>query len=214
MERIICDSFDKEQAPVWKFDADSLKTKEFNRKIKAVNDMYAWLYGKGILEKISFEFKDYSDSTYFAFDVNDLKPYRTAMENCDVEDAALAVQNIFDAEYTPCLYSGAIELTWPMITYREFDGTTERSWECGLCKHMNSVGVLDVEAVRKTQGVKAAVKLAFELSEFEPSDLDKSISHDTQSGLDEQIGEAKTVCDETGGPRSAQPEKGAIDKVR
>lgn len=171
MERIICDSFDKERAPVWKFNEQSEKTIEFNRKIKAVNDMYAWLYEKGVLEKISFEFKDYSDSTYFAFDVKDLEPYRKDMENAGFQDTTLAVRHIFDEKYSPCLYSGAIELTWPMITYRDFDGTVSRSWECGLCKHMSSIGVLDVEAVREKQGVKAAVKLAFELSEFEPSDL-------------------------------------------
>lgn len=174
MERIICDSFDKERAPVWKFDAESPKTKEFNRKIKAVNNMYDWLYEKGILEKISFEFKDYSDATYFSFDVKDLEPYRKDMENAGFEDTTLAVKHIFDIDYAPCIFTGAIELAWHMSTYRNIAGCVGSSRECSLVKQFNNKAASEVLSIKKDKGIKEAVKHAFVLAEFEPSDLVKS----------------------------------------
>ena len=171
MERIICDSFEKGKVSQWTLDADSPSTQAFNRKIKAVNNMFAWLYEKGILDKIAFEMKDYVDVTYFALDAKDLAPYREEMVSSGLEDADLAVQHIFDEEYSPCMFSGAIELTWMMRTYRDFDGTVSRSWECDLCRHLNSSAVLDVEEVKESRGVKEAVKLAFELSGFMPCDV-------------------------------------------
>lgn len=169
MERIICDSFVKDEVKLWDLEPESVNTKTFNRKILAVNNMYMWLYEQGILDKIAFEMKDYTNITYFAFDVKNLEPYRNAMENCGVEDAAIAVQHIFDEKYSPCLYSGAIELTWTMFSYRDIDGTVGRSWECELCRHLNAGAVLDVGDIKEKQGVKAAVKHVFELSGFEPS---------------------------------------------
>lgn len=171
MERIICDSFAKGKVTQWTLDADSPSTQAFNRKIKAVNNMFAWLYEKGILDKVAFEMKDYTDTTYFALDVKDLAPYREEMASSGLEEAELAIQHIFDEEYSPCMFSGAIELTWMMRTYRDFDGTVSRSWECDLCRHLNSSAVLDIEEVKENKGVKEAVKLAFELSGFMPCDV-------------------------------------------
>lgn len=167
MERIICDNYQKNGKHLFGEDP----TTEFNQKIVAINNMYGWLYEKGILEKRSFEFKDYSDITYFALDAQDLLPYRSAMEASGVEGAELATRHIFDVEYSPCLYSGAIELAWTMFSYRDFDGTVSRSWENELCRHMNSSAVLDVRKMKDERGVKEAVKLSFELSGFEKTDM-------------------------------------------
>jgi GNAT superfamily N-acetyltransferase len=167
MERIICDSYQKGDKHLFDDDPNT----EFNQKIMAVNNMYGWLYEKGILRKVSFEFKDYSDITFFAFDAKELLPYRKAMEASGIDGAKLATEHIFDAEYSLCKYSGAIELSWTMFTYRDFGGTISRSWETDLCRHLNSPAVLDIRKAREQQGIKEAVKLSFELSGFEKSDL-------------------------------------------
>lgn len=171
MQRIICDIYSKDKLRLWEFDANSPSTRDFNRKITAVNNMYAWLYEKGILENVSFEFKDYSDQTYFAFDTKDLAVYRKEMEISDVKDAALAVQHIFDEEYTPCNFCGAIELTWTMQTYRDVDGCVGRSWENSLVQGLNNKAICDLPYIVAEKGVKEAVKVLFERCEFVPTDL-------------------------------------------
>lgn len=165
--RILVDCYEKGEKHIWGNDANE----QFNKTIIAVNDMYGWLYNQGILKKASFCWKDYSDMTYFALDVDDLKPYLKEMISSGVNNTSLAIRYIFHEPFTPCLYSGAIELGWTMMTYRDFDGTVSRSWECGIIQSLSSPAVLDVEKIRKEKGVKEAVKYAFEISEFEPSDL-------------------------------------------
>lgn len=170
LERVISDSYTKGEKQIWGSD----KTDEFNRRILAVNDMYGWLYQQGILRQVCFEWKDYSDITYFAFNAQKLAPYRTQMENSGLSDAALAVQYIFDEDRRPCLYSGAIELGWTMRTYRDFDGTVGKSWECDLVSHLDSPTVLEIEEIRERDGIQAAIHSVFEYSAFEPSDISKN----------------------------------------
>lgn len=171
VERIICDSYDKVEKHLFTFNPNSQNTKAFNEKILAVNDMYGWLYEQGILKRISFEFKDYSDVTYFAFDVEDLKPYRSQMERCGIKNAKLAVVHIFDIQYTPCFYSGAIELSWTMQTYRDNGGCAGRSWECELIRHLDNKSAFEIWKTKEEKGVKEAIKQAFIVNDFEPSDL-------------------------------------------
>ena len=177
MTRIITDSYFKKDKPIWDLDIDSPRNQEFNRKILAVNDMYGWLYEKGILRDVSFEFKDYSDMSYFALDVKDLGPYRSEMEKSGLKDASLAVHHIFDEEYTPCQYSGAIQLGWTMNTYRDIDESVGSSWETGLIQHLNSSAVHKILDIQREKGVKAAVSKTFELSGFEPDLFDKACEY-------------------------------------
>lgn len=179
MPRIISDTYEKGEKHIWDLDKDNPVNQEFNRKIIAVNDMYGWLYKKGILRDVSFEFKDYSDISFFALDVKDLAPYRSEMEQSGVQNASLAVQHIFDEEYTPCLFSGAIQLGWTMRTYRDIDGCVGRSWEIDLIQHLNNSAVHDILAINneKFLGVRAAVSKTFELSGFEPDLFDKACEY-------------------------------------
>lgn len=167
IERIICDCYEKQEKHIFGSDPNT----SFNQKILAVNNMYGWLYNKGILKEISFEFRNYSDIAYFAFDVADLEKYREAMMESGVEGAELAIQHIFDEKYSPCHYSGAIELGWTMMSYRDFSGTVSRDWECELSRHLDACTVLDVEKIKEEKGVKEAVRAMFEFSGFDPSDL-------------------------------------------
>ena len=170
--RILVDSYTKGEK--YLFGSTPSQREEnaaFNRRISAVNRMYGWLYDQGILGKVSFEFKDYSSDTEFALDVRDLIPYRQAMENSGIEDAETAVYYIFDADCTPCHYSGAIELGWTMSTYRNVDGCVGRSWECGLIRGLNTDGIYEVSRVREEKGTKEAVKALFAQYTWGPSDL-------------------------------------------
>ena len=175
MERIICDIYIKGEKQTWGSD----KTDEFNRRILAINNMYGWLYQQGILEKASFQWKDYLAGTYFALDVKDLAPYRSQMENSGIPDAELAVQHIFDREYSPCHYSGAIQLSWTMSTYRSVDDCVGHSWECGLIQGLNLPAIYGIQAVLEAQGPKAAVSAAFAIFKWRPSDLVKESSLDS-----------------------------------
>lgn len=165
MARIISDSYIKGEKQIWGDDPKDA----FNQKILAVNNMYGWLYQQGILEKVSFVFKDYAEGTHFALNAKDLEPYRREMEECGAESAALAVHHIFDEEYTPCVYSGAITLGWTMSTYRDVDGCVGRSWECDLIKCLNTEGIYDIANIRDEQGVKAAVVALYSQFDWNPT---------------------------------------------
>ena len=169
MERIISDTYVKGKKHIFMDDPDT----EFNKKIVAVNNMYAWLYDQGILEKTSFVYKDYSDVTYFAVDAKDLEPYRKEMEASNVDGAALAVSHIFDEHYTPCRYSGAIELGWMMATYRDVDGCVGRSWECDLIKSLNTEGIYKIYDIQREKGTKEAVKALYDEFEWKKEGLIK-----------------------------------------
>ena len=131
--------------------------------MNAVNTAYGYLYEKGILQTLAFEYIEYESKVMFAIDTEKLLPYRKELESSEIPELVTAAREIFDVEYTPCLYSGAVELAWTMETYREFDGTTERSWEIEPCRHMESDQVLDVLEIRENSGASEAVKYIFKL---------------------------------------------------
>lgn len=160
MDRIICDTYYKKGKRIWTVDPENEKNKSFNRRILAVNHLYGWLYHNGVLEAVSFWFRDYEDKIYFALDVNTLLPYRKNMEHSKIADAALAVHHIFDEEYRPCTYSGAIQLGWTMMTYRDNGGCIGSSWECDLVKMLRNRTVQKVLDIKNKRGVKEAVLAA------------------------------------------------------
>lgn len=167
MERIIYDTYEKGEKRTWNMGSSD----EFNKKVLAVNNMYRWLYDQGILKKTSFFWKDYSDMTYFALDAKNLIPFRDQMACSGVENAQLAVHHIFDEDYTPCLYSGCIELGWTMQTYRDNNGCVSRSWECGMVRGLGTGAAQKVAKVCEKQGPKKALLKAASFYEWEPSNL-------------------------------------------
>lgn len=176
MERIICDTYFKKEKARFGADPDS----DFNQRITAVNNMYGWLYQTGLLQETAFLFQDLGDSVCFALDVKDLEPYRDRMQESGAENAALAVHHIFDEAYTPCMYSGAIELGWFMSTYRNVDGCVGRSWECGLIQGLNNTAIFDVLQTKEKSGVKAAISKMFSYYSW-PSRDQGSLTHQIQS---------------------------------
>ena len=154
MERIIVDSYAKNFHPT----PDRFLVPEFVDRIVAVNTAYGYLYEQGILQKVAFEFAERDGNIYFALDANDLTPYRKELESADIPNVTLATREIFEEYYTPCLYSGAIELTWTMATHRDFSGTVERSWEIEPCRHLETDQVLEIRDVLESKGAREAVK--------------------------------------------------------
>lgn len=176
MARIICDTYFKKEKPCFAADPDG----QFNKRITAINNMYDWLYKNSLLQNTAFLFQDLGDSVCFALDVKDLEPYRDKMQESRVEGAALAVHHIFDEAYTPCMYSGTIELGWFMSTYRNVDGCVGRSWECGLIQGLNNTAIFDVLQTKEESGVKAAVSKMFSYYNWPSRDQD-SLAHQIQS---------------------------------
>ena len=166
-QRIICDCYAKKNKEIF----GTKESKEFDRRIVAVNKMYGWLYDRGILKNVSFAWKNYFDATVFAFDAQDLLPHRGEMERSGIEDAELAAKMIFDEPISKCLYSGAIELSWTMETYRDRNGVVSHSWECELIRMMDNSTILEVRQIKEKKGTKKAVKKMFELFGFAPSEL-------------------------------------------
>lgn len=165
MSRIISDFYAKEDSRLLGKNPSS----EFNQKVTAVNNMYGWLYENGLLQQVSFVYKDYAAYTYFAFDVDDLKPFRSAMEKSPVKGASLAIYHIFDLECTPCRYSGAIQPGWRMATYRNVDGCVGRSWECDMVEELNTETVEKIFEVKTKSGTRAAVEYMYNLFDWELS---------------------------------------------
>ena len=156
--RIISDSLDHKKMGVCVGPEEILcKQRAF-----AVNRMYRWLYDKGILEEHSFRFKDCGDVVYFAVDVKRLEPYREQMMSSGVDGAEMAVESIFDAEYIPCRFCGAIQLTWTMNYYRDNGGCVGSSHECSVCTTLDNSKAKKAQDIMNKEGRIAAVKYVYD----------------------------------------------------
>lgn len=169
MARVIMDSFIKQNKQIYGTD-ESL---DFNQRVLAVNKMYGWLNEQGILQKIALAYQNCPNEIYFALDAKALEPYRRAMEESNVPEAALAVRHLLDEPYTPCQYSGAIQPGWLMDSYRETDGIVGRSWECDLVKFLSARAANDVRSTYETGGVKAAVQKVFSMYDWPEMQAEK-----------------------------------------
>lgn len=165
-ERIICDVYIKHCSV-----KDMYGESEEDRQCEffAVNDMYGWLYSQGILKEVCFEFKDYDEGTFFAMDAVELETYRAKMEAANTYNTELATRLIFEEKATPCTYSGAICLTWPMDTYRNVDGCVGRSWECALAQLQNVATISAIAEVQRKEGPKEAVRELFRRHCWKPA---------------------------------------------
>lgn len=142
---------------------------QINKEMTAANDMYIWLYKEGILKKIAFEWKDYPDQVYFAFDVADLIQYRILMQKAPIENAGLAIELIFDRDLKKCVCTGGIQLGWPMHTYRNNNGCISRTLETSLTQILDNDAAREVQKVLRDQGPKCAIQKAFALNEWDVS---------------------------------------------
>lgn len=167
-ERIIHDVYYKNGALQYGDDA----TSPFNTRVRAVNDMYGYLYNKGILKKEAFQSKDYPEALYFAVNTKMLEPFREEMLNSGIENADLAVKHIFDEKYDTCVYCGAITLGWLMVTYRDTCGCIGKSWECYGCKALNTSAVSKIGNVKYAKGVTEALKYEWSFFKWNDGELE------------------------------------------
>ena len=145
---------------------------QINKEMTAANDMYIWLYKEGILKKIAFEWKDYPDQVYFAFDVADLIQYRILMQKAPIENAMLAIELIFDRDLKKCVCTGGIQLGWPMHTYRNNNGCISRTLETSLTQILDNDAAREVQKVLRDQGPKCAIQKAFALNEWDVNQIE------------------------------------------
>lgn len=152
--RVINDFYKKDAE--YNFD-ERIMSENFYNRTKAVREMYEYLDQKGILKTASFEYFTNDYGTSFAVDTKDLECYREEMLNSGTYMPELAVRWIFDEEVTPCIFCGAIKLSWTMLTYRDNCGCVGKSWECGMCNEVDGRFASKIAEIRKKEGVKAAV---------------------------------------------------------
>lgn len=159
--RIINDNFTRGMIPAWDLNCEHESTIKFNREIRAVHLMYAYLDSKGILKHISIRYIGDDTGASFSFDVEVLTPYKEQMLNSGIEDAELAVHLIFDEKRCQCYMCGGIQLGWTMHTYRDW-GNVSASRECWICKHLDNKAISEISDKRKTLGSVAAIEYAWD----------------------------------------------------
>lgn len=156
-------------------------------------EMFRWLYQKGILKEISFLFSEKENSIYFAFDTDDLLPYRDQMESAKVRDCSIACSRIFGDEgyqTDPSFYSGAVSLTWTMLDYRNIGGCVTRSWGLLDEKTLTNESLGIITAIQKMHGTKAAVEAIWDLYDDGKLSYEISIDEDYAEKQCEDLWEA------------------------
>ena len=164
-ERIICDCLSKNGPNIY---GNDLST-PLNKRVIMINNLYNWLYKAGILEKISFEYKDYDDATFFAFDAADLKPYINNIANSGIEDVMDALNVILFENIQPCVFSGTRQPGCNMSTYRNNNGCVGRSHECELIQYLDTGSASVVYGIKKNYNPRMATNILFRISMFDPT---------------------------------------------
>lgn len=154
-ETIVVDYYNKNGAELYPANYQGL-----NDRIQIMHDFYGWMYKSGILQKVSFEYREYDDVVFFAFDANKLAEVVNA--NNHPPTTAVVFKIIFGG-IAPCNMTGAIQPGAVMSTYRDNHGCVGRSHECTLVQKLDTYTCGLIYDEKKTCGVVDAVKLAFSL---------------------------------------------------
>ena len=133
-----------------------------NQRVIAMHKLYHMLYCSGILQNISFEYKEYDDMVYFAFEVKDLEEF---FNDCEDEEFVALIAQYLENCIT-CIFTGAIQPGIFMQTYRDNNGCIGKSHECIIAQWLDNEGCGIIYNTRKISGVKDAVKMAFKLANF------------------------------------------------
>ena len=136
---------------------------ETRKLLDGLRMLYRVLYDTGILKKISFQYKDYSDIVYFAFDTKDLMEYYKTLSVMIPNLNALLAYII---SHGTCVVCGATQPSSSMMTYRTVDGMTSKRRECWYASELNNEAVAMIRDEKDTNGVEAAVNLAFDMAGF------------------------------------------------
>ena len=155
-ETIIVDYYNKNGAELY-----PTKYQGLNDRIQLMHDFYGLMYKAGVLQNVSFEYREYDDVVFFAFDANDIADFVNTNINNPIVTAA--VSKIIFGGIAPCNMTGAIQPGAVMSTYRDNNGCVGRSHECTLAQKLDTYACGLIYDEKKTCGVVDAVKLAFSL---------------------------------------------------
>ena len=159
-DKIIVDFYNKNGAELYPTNYQGL-----NDRIQLMHDFYEMMYKAGVLQKVSFEYREYNDVVFFAFNANDIAEFVNA--NLDNPTVTAAVSKIIFGGIAPCNMTGAIQPGAVMSTYRDNNGCVGRSHECTLVQLLDTYACGLIHDEKKTCGVVDAVKLAFSLYCFQ-----------------------------------------------
>lgn len=140
------------------------KYEGLNNRVVAMHKFYETLYLSGVLKQVAFEYRDYDDMVYFAFEVKAIHEF--VQTHNDREMINTAVQYMTECMARPCRYTGAIQPGMFTQTYRDNCGCIGKSNECIVAQWLDNDACGMIYNERKTKGVKDAVKMAFELANF------------------------------------------------
>ena len=138
------------------------KYAELNQRVTAMHKLYHMLYCSGPLQSISFEYKEYDDMVYFAFEVKDLERF---LNDCEDKNFVTLICKYLE-NCMSCRFTGAIQPGIFMQTYRDNCGCIGKSHECIIAQWLDNDACGMIYNERKTKGVKDAVTMAFELANF------------------------------------------------
>jgi hypothetical protein len=142
-----------------KFKTNYEKTKS---KIDCIKDMFEYLDSIGKLP--AFVRKEYPDGiVYFAVDLNQLYPYRNEMLWSGIPNAAEIVDFILINNHPVCKYSGATQLTSPMITYRKNGWNVGSSCEIDLVSDLATPYAEYIRNIREERGIREAIRELFNI---------------------------------------------------
>ena len=159
-EIIIVDYYNKNGAELYPTNYTGL-----NDRIQLMHDFYELMYKSGVLQKVSFEYREYDDVVFFAFNAKDLGAFIDA--NADNPIVVAAASKIVYGGIAPCNMTGAIQPGAVMSTYRDNNGCVGRSHECTLVQKLDTYACGLIYDEKKNCGVIDAVKLAFSLYCFQ-----------------------------------------------
>lgn len=159
-DKIIVDFYNKNGAELYPTNYQGL-----NDRIQLMHDFYEMMYKAGVLQKVSFEYREYNDVVFFAFNANDIAEFVNA--NLDNPTVTAAVSKIIFGGIAPCNMTGAIQPGAVMSTYRDNNGCIGRSHECTLVQQLDTYACGLIHDEKHNCGVVDAVKLAFSLYCFQ-----------------------------------------------
>ena len=159
-DKIIVDFYNKNGAELYPTNYQGL-----NDRIQLMHDFYEMMYKAGVLQKVSFEYREYNDVVFFAFNANDIAEFVNA--NLDNPTVTAAVSKIIFGGIAPCNMTGAIQPGAVMSTYRDNNGCVGRSHECTLVQLLDTYACGLIHDEKHNCGVVDAVKLAFSLYCFQ-----------------------------------------------
>lgn len=143
------------------FYAKTNNAKNNNPYYNAINMLYAMLYNTGLLQKISFEYKEYDEYVYFACYKTDLI---NIAQSIDIPEIALAIEVV--NKTSRCNYTSAIQPSYNMVTYRDVCGCITKVRETWYTQQLINEACYVLFNELHSNGNRCCIELLFKLMSF------------------------------------------------